>query len=70
MSIDLEFEPFVPKKQITLRLDPEIIEFYRSTGRRWQSRINQDLAQLLKARREAGVAPLKPAPTRRRRGAK
>jgi uncharacterized protein (DUF4415 family) len=67
MAIHLEFEPFVPKKQITLRLDPEIIEFYRSTGPRWQGRINQDLAQLLAARRKAGVAP---APKSRRRGSR
>jgi uncharacterized protein (DUF4415 family) len=32
-----------PKKQVTLRLDADIVERYKSTGRGWQSRINADL---------------------------
>ncbi len=32
-----------PKKQITLRLDAEIIEKFRSHGRGWQSEINAAL---------------------------
>ncbi len=31
------------KQQITLRLDPDIIAFFRSTGRGWQTRINDIL---------------------------
>jgi len=31
------------KQQITLRLDPDIIAFFRSTGRGWQTRINEVL---------------------------
>lgn len=32
-----------PKKQITLRLDQDVIEKFRSTGPGWQSRINEAL---------------------------
>lgn len=32
-----------PKRQVTLRLDADIVERYKSTGRGWQSRINADL---------------------------
>lgn len=36
-----------PKKQVTLRLDPEVIERFRATGRGWQSRINSELRKAL-----------------------
>ena len=32
-----------PKKQVTLRLDADVVERYRASGRGWQSRINEDL---------------------------
>jgi uncharacterized protein (DUF4415 family) len=32
-----------PKKQVTLRLDQDVIEKFRGTGRGWQSRINEAL---------------------------
>lgn len=32
-----------PKRQVTLRLDPEIIERFRADGPGWQSRINAAL---------------------------
>ncbi len=31
------------KKQVTLRLDPEVIDKFRATGRGWQARINDAL---------------------------
>jgi uncharacterized protein (DUF4415 family) len=34
------------KQTITIRLDPDVIEHYRSSGRGWQSRINDDLRKL------------------------
>lgn len=37
-----------PKKQVTLRLDPEVIEKFRATGKGWQSRINAELRKALK----------------------
>jgi uncharacterized protein (DUF4415 family) len=32
-----------PKKQVTLRLDADLIEHFRATGKGWQSRINAAL---------------------------
>ena len=36
-----------PKKQITLRLDPDVIEKFRALGKGWQSRINAELRKAL-----------------------
>jgi len=36
-----------PKRQVTLRLDPEVLEKFRSTGKGWQSRINAELRKVL-----------------------
>ncbi|MET0181144.1 MAG: BrnA antitoxin family protein [Novosphingobium sp.] len=36
-----------PKRQITLRLDPDVIERFRATGKGWQSRINAELRKAL-----------------------
>ena len=38
-----------PKKQVTLRLDADLIERFRATGKGWQSRINEAL------RKAAGI---------------
>ena len=32
-----------PKKQVTLRLDADVVEFFRQAGPGWQSRINDSL---------------------------
>jgi uncharacterized protein (DUF4415 family) len=34
-----------PKKLISLRLDPAVIEKFKATGKGWQSRINDILAR-------------------------
>ncbi len=39
-----------PKKQVTLRLDTDVVEFFRRAGPGWQSRINDSL------RNSAGLA--------------
>jgi uncharacterized protein (DUF4415 family) len=41
-----------PKEALSLRLDPDVIAYYRATGPGWQSRINETLreAAKLKAR--------------------
>ena len=39
----------VPKKQVTLRLDADLIDRFRATGKGWQSRINEAL------RKAAGI---------------
>jgi uncharacterized protein (DUF4415 family) len=36
------------KQQITLRISPEVVEYFRSTGRGWQSRIDQTLQEAVK----------------------
>lgn len=36
-----------PKKQVSLRLDPDVIEKFRATGKGWQSRINAELRKAL-----------------------
>jgi uncharacterized protein (DUF4415 family) len=36
-----------PKKQVTLRLDPDVIERFRASGKGWQSRINAELRKAL-----------------------
>ena len=35
------------KKQVTLRLDPDVLEKFRATGKGWQSRINAELRKAL-----------------------
>jgi uncharacterized protein (DUF4415 family) len=32
-----------PRQQISVRLDPDVITHYKSTGKGWQSRINEAL---------------------------
>jgi len=36
-----------PKRQVTLRLDPDVLEKFRATGKGWQSRINAELRKAL-----------------------
>ncbi len=31
------------KTPVTIRLDPDVVEHYKATGKGWQSRINEDL---------------------------
>jgi len=42
------------KQQITLRLDAEVLNFFKSTGERYQSRINAVLREYVRAQRGAG----------------
>lgn len=37
-----------PKRQVTLRLDADVIDGLRSTGRGWQTRVNEALRQWLR----------------------
>ncbi len=41
------------KQQITLRLDSDVLSFFRETGKRYQSRINAALREYMKAHRDA-----------------
>jgi uncharacterized protein (DUF4415 family) len=45
--------PAENKQQITLRLDADVIEFFRATGRRYQSRINAALRDYVNAQKKA-----------------
>ncbi len=36
-----------PKQQVTLRLDPDVLDQFRATGKGWQSRINAELRKAL-----------------------
>lgn len=36
-----------PKQQVTLRLDADVVEKFRATGKGWQSRINAELREIL-----------------------
>jgi uncharacterized protein (DUF4415 family) len=35
-----------PRQQISIRLDPDIIEHYKAKGKGWQSQINDDLRKV------------------------
>ncbi len=41
-----------PKKQITLRIDPDVLTFFRKQGRGYQSTINAVLRKFMEARKE------------------
>jgi uncharacterized protein (DUF4415 family) len=40
------------KVPVTLRLEPHVVEFFRRTGRGWQTRMNEALARYVARRRE------------------
>jgi uncharacterized protein (DUF4415 family) len=44
-----ELLPEANKEQITLRLDADVVQFFRSTGKRYQSRINAALREYMRA---------------------
>ena len=41
------------KQQITVRLDADVLEFFRKTGTRYQSRINAALREYMKAHQKS-----------------
>lgn len=45
--------PAENKQQITLRLDAEVVNFFKKTGKRYQSRINAALREYVKAHRRS-----------------
>jgi len=65
-QIDYSDAPFLPgavwakavdlpstKRQITLRIDADVLDFFRNTGRRYQTRINAVLRSYVEAHRKA-----------------
>ena len=51
-----------PKKQITLRIDPDVLTFFRKLGRGYQSTINAVLRKYMEARKERTSA-VRPRPS-------
>jgi len=49
--------PAENKQQITLRLDADVIAFFRATGRRYQSRINAALREYVNANKKSASQP-------------
>jgi uncharacterized protein (DUF4415 family) len=41
------------KQQVTLRLDTDVLSFFKGTGKRYQSRINAALREYMKAHQKA-----------------
>ena len=42
------------KKQVTLRLDADMLEWFRGQGKKYQTRINQVLREYMEQHRKAG----------------
>jgi len=45
--------PAENKQQVTLRLDQDVLNFFKATGKRYQSRINAALREYMKAHKKA-----------------
>ena len=45
--------PSENKQQVTLRLDADVLSFFKATGKRYQSRINAALREYVKAHGES-----------------
>ncbi len=45
--------PSENKQQVTLRLDADVLTFFRGTGKRYQSRINAALREYVQAHRKS-----------------
>jgi uncharacterized DUF497 family protein len=46
--------PAANKQQLTIRLDADVLAFFKQTGRRYQSRINAALREYVNAQKRAG----------------
>lgn len=44
-------KPVEPKKQVTLRLDADVLDWFKAQGRGYQTRINALLREYMKAHR-------------------
>ena len=50
------------KQQVSLRIDADVLSFYKSTGRRYQTRINEVLRLYMEAQRPASKTRTRPRP--------
>lgn len=57
------------KKMVTLRLDVDVVERFRASGKGWQSRVNALLAAHAPRRRRAGKTAASPARARLKKSA-
>lgn len=57
----------MPKQQVTLRLDADVVEHFKSGGKGWQTRINDTLAKSVSRNVRTGK-PLKSGEKPSRRG--
>lgn len=48
-----DFQPIPPKQQVTLRIDDDVINFFRNQGRGYQTKINQLLRAYMEAHNAA-----------------
>lgn len=37
----------ITKKKVSIRLSPDVLEYYKATGKGWQTRIDTDLRRLI-----------------------
>lgn len=40
----------ITKERITIRLSPEVVSYFRATGKGWQTRIDETLKEIVNAR--------------------
>lgn len=50
----VEAKPFRPKQAISIRLDPDVLDFFKGEGPGYQGRINQVLRHFMAQKRKAG----------------
>lgn len=56
-ATDLVFDVKEPKLAVSLRLDADVLRFFRGFGSGYQTRINEVLKSFMHARQRAGLAP-------------
>lgn len=50
----IEIKPFRPKQAISIRLDPDILAYFKEEGPGYQGRINTVLRHFVESKRKAG----------------
>jgi uncharacterized protein (DUF4415 family) len=54
----------VPKKAVNIRLDNDVLEWYKHQGPGYQTRINAVLRMYMKTKREAGIKKIQKTKTK------
>lgn len=50
----IEIKPFRPKQPISIRLDPDVLDYFKAEGPGYQGRINTVLRHYMETKRKAG----------------